>query len=77
MTFAFDTVADFLAMGRYAAFVWSAWLISGVVLGLLILQTRQARRQFYRRQRQLRRQQQARRHMTSTAPIEQTPEQPS
>ncbi len=60
MSFAFDSLDSFWAMGRYGAFVWSAWSISALALALLILQTRRARRQFYRAQAQRNRQQQAR-----------------
>jgi len=68
MVFAFDNVADFLAMGHYGAYVWSAWLISALGLGLLIGHSRSARQQFYRGQAQRLRQQQARNQTRQSQP---------
>lgn len=36
----FRDLHDFLAMGGYAPYVWSAWTISIVVLGIVWMQTR-------------------------------------
>lgn len=36
---------DFLAMGGYAAYVWSAFAIAAVLMGGLFLQSRRAARQ--------------------------------
>ena len=68
MHFAFDSIGEFLAMGHYGAYVWSAWLISALGLALLIGHTRSARRQFYRHETLRLRQQQARVKSVNTAP---------
>ena len=34
----------FLAMGGYGAYVWSAYAITGLILGLLVVATLRARR---------------------------------
>ncbi len=67
MSFAFGSFSDFMAMGHYGAYVWSAWLISALGLGLLIAHTRSARRQFYRRETLRLRQHQARMTSVKTA----------
>ncbi len=33
----FDSLTDFLAMGGYAFYVWSAFIITAVVMGALLL----------------------------------------
>ncbi len=47
MNFAFESVHDFMVMGHHGVYVWSAWLISGVAILLLIMQSKRARRRFY------------------------------
>lgn len=36
----FESLRDFLAMGGYAPYVWSAWTISIIVLGIVWMQAR-------------------------------------
>lgn len=45
MTFQFDSLDAFLAMGGHAPFVWGAWGLSvAVIAGLALWQARAARR---------------------------------
>ena len=45
MTPSFTTLQDFLAMGGYGAYVWSAYGIFAAVFVWQIIQTRQAKKQ--------------------------------
>ena len=43
---AFDSWADFLAMGKHGVYVWSSYGLTFVVIAALLRQARQQRRQF-------------------------------
>lgn len=45
---AFDTWADFLAMGKHGVYVWSSYGLTFVVIAALLWQARQQRLQFMR-----------------------------
>lgn len=48
MSFAFHSLHDFIHMGQHGVYVWSAWLITLVALALLVVQSRVARKHFFR-----------------------------
>ena len=48
LSFAFNNLHDFIHMGHHGVYVWSAWLITLVVLVLLVIQSRVARQRFFR-----------------------------
>ena len=43
---AFDSLADFLAMGKHGVYVWSSYSLTFFVIAGLLWQARQQRRQF-------------------------------
>ncbi len=47
MKFAFDNLHDFMAMGQYGVYVWSAWLIALLSITYLVLQSSYVRQQFF------------------------------
>lgn len=47
----FASVAEFLAMGGYAVYVWSAYAIFAVLMGIGLIQPQLARRKILRQQR--------------------------
>lgn len=49
MTFAFDSMTAFFAMGKHGVYVWSAWALVVCALGLLIVFSRHARKQVKKR----------------------------
>lgn len=48
MTFQFDSIADFFAMGGYGFYVWLSYAISFAAVGLLIWQSKREIRQTLR-----------------------------
>jgi heme exporter protein CcmD len=46
MNFAFNNLHDFMAMGHYGVYVWSAWFFTFLSITYLILQSRQVRHRF-------------------------------
>lgn len=54
MTLAFSSFTDFLDMGGYAGYVWSAYGITLLVLGLILIKTHQRTRQIKRKLEKLR-----------------------
>lgn len=46
----FSSVSDFLAMGGYGLYVWSAYAFFAAVVAFNLLQPRLARRKFFRQQ---------------------------
>lgn len=45
---AFETFADFFAMGGHAPYVWASWGVTAVLLVALVLHARAERRQLLR-----------------------------
>ncbi len=48
MSFAFDNLHDFIAMGHHGIYVWSAWFITLFATIFLVIQSRFVRQQFFR-----------------------------
>lgn len=48
MSFAFDSLHDFIYMGHHGVYVWSAWIITLIALALLVFQSRVVRQRFFR-----------------------------
>lgn len=55
MQFQFDSLMDFWLMDGHGPYVWSAYAITFVVLGVLVIGARMQRRLFLQRQRKAQR----------------------
>lgn len=48
MNFAFNSLHDFVMMGHHGVYVWSAWLVALLSVIYLVMQSRYARKSFFR-----------------------------